>query len=68
METRISSTAPLRYTMVITEDERFKLATALRHARRYEKMMGYGEDWLKRIEAMQEVLDQYDEDDEEEEG
>jgi hypothetical protein len=65
MEIRISSTTPLRYTMVITEDERFKLATALCHARRYEKMMEYGDDWTKRIEAMQELLDQYDEDDEE---
>lgn len=68
MEIKISSTAPLRYTMVITEDERFKLAAALCHARRYEKMMEYGDDWIKRIEAMQEILDQYDEDDEEEEG
>lgn len=68
MEIKISSTAPLRYTMVITEDERFKLAAALHHARRYEKMMEYGDDWIKRIEAMQEILDQYDEDDEEEEG
>ena len=68
MDIRISSTAPLKYTMVITEDERFKLACALCHARRYEKMMSYGDDWTKRIEAMQEVLDQYDEDDEEEEG
>lgn len=65
MEIRISSTAPLEYTMVITEDERFKLATALCHTRRYEKAMYYGDDWTKKIEAMQEILDQYDEDDEE---
>lgn len=65
MDIRISSTAPLRYTMVITEDERFKLAAALCHARRYEKAMNYGDDWLKKMETMQEVLDQYDEDDEE---
>lgn len=65
MDISISSTAPLRYTMVITEDERFKLATALCHARRYEKAMNYGDDWLKKMETMQEVLDQYDEDDEE---
>lgn len=65
MEIYVSSTAPLKYTMEITEDERFKLACALCHARRYEKMMEYGEDWLKRIETMQEILDQYDEDDEE---
>ena len=65
MEISIKSTAPLLYTIEVTETERFRLATALCHARRYEKVMEYGEEWLRSLETMQEVLDQYDEDDEE---
>lgn len=65
MDIKIKSTGPLLYTIEVTETERFRLGSALRHACRYCKAMGYGDEWLKSLEAMQEVIDKYDDDDEE---
>ena len=46
------------------EHERFMLARALCHACRYAKIMEYDKSWSDEMEAMQEVLDQYEEDEE----
>lgn len=64
MEIKISSTAPLKYAVEITEHERFMLARALCHARRYAKIMEYDNSWSDEMETMQEVLDEYEEDEE----
>jgi hypothetical protein len=64
MKIKTSSTAPLKYTVEITEHERFMLARALCHACRYAKIMEYDKSWSDEMETMQEVLDQYEEDEE----
>ena len=57
----ISTTGPM-YKVTITEHERFMLSCALCHARRYAKMMEYGNQWCGELEAMQDILDIYEDD------
>ena len=64
MEIRtISTTGPV-YKVTITEHERFILSRALCHAQRYAKIMNYDKGWSDEMSAMQDVLDIYEEDEE----